>query len=446
MKLRSIDGGKAAKQPQRLIDADAEREVLACVLVAPTCGEALTVLDSVPDEDWALVRHVDIAAAMRAVVDAGYVPDVVLVAQQMQRDGTWERHGGARCLSEVLDRAGTLLSARGYAKRVRELARARRLVEIGQRLQVDASTRSDEVAAVLAELRTTLDAVGLDDEGEATVSHAEAVRAYVDELAQPCTDTRLRTSIRRLDTHCDGGLARGWLVVVQAAAKVGKTALIGNGFVPAICGDLIAPGSAHLISLEMGRNEHLARWLARETGGSVPTGVQVRRDLHDSQWSAIHDAADRVARWRVTVDERSRSLAAIRASATAAAKVHGGLDLLVVDGLTQVANPGMEGNRTADIDVTTRGLKELAVELSCVVVLAVHVDKPSAKGGKPGLYDARGSSGPANDANLLLVPYTDEQDPSRAGLRVFGRSVAPADFELGTLKFDGSRMCFGEPS
>lgn len=430
------------EQPtQTLIDADAEREVLGCAMCALSLERAAEVLALVPDEDWAIDRHRDIARAMRAVVASGSGPEVVAVAQELQRVGRWEINGGARCLGEVLDRVGTVVNAEKYAAVVRLKARARRMVALGLRLQTEAQNWPDSVGEMASVARVELEDYAPD---EPEVSHVDALRAYVNSVEQPVVLPRLKTGIAKLDEHCNGGLARGWLVVIQAAGKVGKTVLAANNILPAVCGDMMHPGAALLVSLEMSREEHYARWLARETEGKVPVRAQESHDLGEWQWTAITGAADRVGKWAVSVDMQARSVAAIATAARRAKKLHNGLDLVIVDGLTQVANPGMEGNRTADIDTTTRGLKALAVELDCCVVLTVHVDKVAAKGGKPGMYDARGSSGPANDANLLIVPFRDEENWERAGLRVFGRSVAQAELDLGTLRFDGARMTFVE--
>lgn len=429
------------RQSVELSDIDAEREVLgAAMLTEP--AHALAIVALVADADWSVERHRDIARAMRIAAESGQDIEPVAVSLAMKAQGTYELHGGARCLGELYERAGTIGNVEHYAAIVREKARLRRMLDVSSEIQA-AVVAGDDVAEVVARTRTRLDEVGEAEEVELT--HAQRVQAYVAEVERPTAlRPRLSTSLPALDTRINGGMVRGWLVVVQAAGKVGKTVLSANGFIPAVCGDLMHPGSAHLVSLEMSLDEHMARWLARETGGHVPVCAQENRNLSPAQWGSFNGAADRVARWRLSFDDRARSVDAIAASAHRAAKLHGGLDLLVVDGLTQVSNPGMEGNRTLDIDRTTRGLKQLGVDLDCVVALTVHVDKASAVGGKPGMYDARGSSGPANDANLLLVPFRDPETPERAGLRIFGRSVAQDEMGLGTLRFDGARMAFVE--
>lgn len=156
-RLRVIDGGK--KRPtQQLVDIDAEREVLGCVLVG-TAEQGLEILSAIEPEAWGLVRHKDIAEAMHRVCSRGSEPEVVAVAQELQDMGVWETHGAARCMGEILDRVGTVRNWRSYVERVRRIAATRRLSELAHRLQVDALTRGDELDDVLGEARRDLEAV-----------------------------------------------------------------------------------------------------------------------------------------------------------------------------------------------------------------------------------------------------------------------------------------------
>ncbi len=437
-KLRSIAGGKG--QSGELHDLRSERDVLGCVLFSPNLARQREILELVPDEDWWSDRHRDIAGAMKLVAAKGDIVEPAALYLAMVDSGIAEKHGGPRALGELLDGAGAVSNAELYARIVKEKAKLRRIVDGATRLQAAAAGGFDDVATIAAEVAREA-AAPVD---EAYVSNAEYVAQYVAQVADGTAKPRLTTGLPKLNERLNGGLQRGWLVVVQAAPKVGKTVLSCNNFLTAICGNVMDPGVALVCSLEMSRDEQYARWFAHETGGYVPVCAQENHNLINAQWAAFNEAADRIAAWKLDVDTQARNVGLIRSAVTRSVKRHGRLDLLVIDGLTQVQNPGYEGNRTADIDVTTRECKSMAVDFNCVVVLNVHVDKVAANGGKPGPYDARGSIGPANDANLLLMPWRDAENPERAGLRIFGRSVAPHDMDLGTLRFDGSRMAFSE--
>lgn len=441
-RLRAIRGGRDGSgqegAAQTVHDVEAERDVLAAVMLVDP-EESRRVLGLVPMEAWYSERHRAIAEAMHDVAAEGLVVEVVSVSIAMKAAGTWERWGGARCISELLDHVGVVSNVDHYAAEVVAKWRLRQALEAATEIQASV-VAGDDVAEVAARARARLDALA--ERPEVEVPFASRVTAYVAELGQPeALRPRLGTGIPELDRRLNGGLVAGQLVVIQAAGKVGKTLLACNGIIPATCGALMRPGAALLVSLEMGEGEHMARWLARETGGYVPTVAQEKRNLQPEQWAAMNEAADRIARWRLSYDNRSRSMDAIAAAARAAKKRHGDLSLVVVDGLTQVSNPDLEGNRTADIDYTTRGLKQLAVELDAVVVLTVHVDKNAATSGKVGLYDGRGSSGPANDANVVLIPF---RDGAQSGVRIFGRSVPEGEMELGSLCADWARMAFVE--
>lgn len=437
------DAGTALGGVQPPHSLELEREVLGAILVEPEC---LAVVRSIIEpSDFYFERHFIIYGVMTWLADNESPIDPVTIQQRLIGIQKYESVGGARSIGEILDRHGFCFNVGFYAKKLRAIGVQRNLFDAARSIEVAASSglHADDTPDLIA--KSTLvwqHALKRSVEPASTVTHAERVAAYVESVHSPVPDARMKTGIPRLDRDTGGGLKRTWLVVVQAAAKVGKSVLACNNFVSAVCNDMMNPGRALIASLEMGYDEHFQRWFARETAGHVPAIAQEKGDLSPGQWTLFNEAADRLSQWKVDVDTSARSLALIEASVKRFVEQHGGIDLLVVDGLTQVANPGFEGNRVMDIDHTTRGLKKLAVDYNCVVVLCVHVDKPSAKSGRPGLYDARGSSGPANDANLLLIPFKDDEDDSRAGLRIFGRSVKQGELALGTLRFDGATMSF----
>lgn len=430
-----VDASRAGPTPPHSLEA--EREVLAAVLVNSTA--LAPVLELAPHEFY-FERHQHIRVALGSLHERGIPIDPVTLHQALKDAGKYERIGGARAIGELLDRAGTVANVEHYCATVRRKAAARAMIDTARAIEVAGyqGAADDDTETYLA---SSQESVRVAVEGFGPIAkpktRVEILADYAERVRNPEQSPRIRTSIERLDRHCNGGLRRGWLVILQAAAKVGKSSLVTNGIAPAAMSDGLA---AHIVTLEMSPDETIARWIARETDGHVPTGVQERGDLTASQWGRFAEAQDRVAGWRWSFDERASSLDLIAASARRQKRTDG-LDLLIVDGLTQVSN-GL-ANRTEDIDTTTRGLRRLAVELDAVVCLCVHVDKDAAVMGRPGLYAARGSSSVANDCNLLLVPFRDPQD-DRAGLKIFGRSVKQAEWEMGSLTFNGARMAFEE--
>lgn len=437
MRLRAVPGGKSetptGPTSPNLRDLDAEREVLACAMLVEA-HEAARLLALVPDGAWAIERHRAIAQAMREVANEGLFVEPIALSIAMREHGTWEINGGMRCISEILDRAGTVPNGAHYARKVVARWQLRRVYEAGGHMSVQAE-QGDDPADVIAQCRALLDEASVGVEVEAT--EAERVEAMLERIRNPTTRKVYSTGLPSLDAKLDGGLRGGHLIVVLAPPKQGKTALVLNNLGHAA----LAAGERLAIFGEMSEDEIMERWLAKESG--VPSRAQRTGDLTSWQWSSVAGAADRMAQWRWVcrdigpVDRICEQARALKSSTA-------GLGMVVVDYLQLVSN-GQE-NRTLDLEHTTRSLKLLARELDVPVIA---VSQPGAADARAkselGLHDGKGSSSIASDCDLMLVPLRDAQDPTKAGLSAPGyRHGAAFRLELGALRFNGGKMAFEE--
>ena len=87
---------------------EAEREVLSAVFV--DSGSMDTLLEQLHVDDFYLERHGLIFESMRRLYEAQGTIDIVLLQQDLQDHGTWEKIGGAHSLAELLERAGYCLN------------------------------------------------------------------------------------------------------------------------------------------------------------------------------------------------------------------------------------------------------------------------------------------------------------------------------------------------
>lgn len=101
-----------------------ERSTLGAVLIL---GDVLQKVRAVVRrEDFELEAHRLIFDAMLTVEKSGALPDLVLVAHQLDKTGTMERAGGGAYLTMLVDRVPCVDSATEYAKRVKECSAVRR--------------------------------------------------------------------------------------------------------------------------------------------------------------------------------------------------------------------------------------------------------------------------------------------------------------------------------
>lgn len=430
-KLEALSGG----QPQaQLVDADTERELLAAMLLVPAF-EAARVVELVTEGDFDLVRHRAIYRAMRQLVSAGVEVEPHALRNAMVDMGTWEIAGGARCLSELMDRQGACSNVAAYARRLRGLALDRREAAewgggIGDVLTQDPVARTKRLASI-AQINTERQA--LETPRRTMLDKLLDWRASV---AEPDMQPRISTGLPSLDRHLGGGLKRGWLVLILGAPKQGKTVLAVNN----IGNAAMRQGFSLLYVGEGSESELIERLMARES--NVPLRAQHKGDLSETQWRAADDALDRASAWRFEGQGMAGGVSAIAAHARRFKREQGSCDMLVVD-YVQLVNNGNE-NRVADLEQTTRELKLLAAELDTVVVMVSQPVNTAARDKtRLGLYDGKGAGSIAADCDVCLIPV---RDGKRAGVDAPGfRHGEAFEIPLGVLEFNGGRMCFEEP-
>ena len=322
----------------------------------------------------------------------------------------------------------------------------RHLVKLHTRSQLMAATGAfsaavqmqfdDEIAKAKAALTAAQEAYDRACAPVALTTWADEVTAVVD-ATEGEAEVMVPTGLHELDEHIGGGLGAGWLTVIMAPPKQGKTALAVNTIA---AHTLQRGGRVALVSLEMPKSQVIQRLLARESG--VPVRAMNARDLTPYQRSALATAADTVARWDLEVLTDTSSLHAIAAKLTALHRTKP-LTLAVVDYL-QLVSAGQK-DRREDIETITRGLKLLAMDLGVPLLLLSQPNNSDAKEGTVGFYSGKGSGSISADCDLMLIPRRDKDDPSKAGIEIAGgRHAEPRKWDVGSLAFDGARMLFRE--
>jgi hypothetical protein len=403
-------------------------------------------------------RNIDVAASLGITAEMLPMPYVWrwMVTTQRGKEGVadiqdlWanmaglestDRLGVIRSLTECQHPVHGVVSAESMLPTCcRELVRHAALLRLNAAIEAlkgaILSQYDDEIAKARAEL---VEAQAHFD------SVQEPVKAltWVDEVAAVVAETEseaptmVSTGLTEHDEHIGGGFGAGWLVVIMAPPKQGKTALAVN----TIAAHTLAQGGrVGLVSLEMPRSQVIQRLLARESG--VPVRAMNARDLTPSQRSYLAHAADRVAKWDLQISTNTVSMADIGAKFRALHREKP-LSMGAIDYAQLVVNGHKD--RREDIEETTRGAKLLAMELGIPILLLSQPNNTDAKDGTVGFYSGKGSGSISADCDIMLIPSRSKEDPSKAGLEIAGgRHAEPRKWEHGSLHFDGARMLFAE--
>jgi len=424
-----------------------EREVLACLLLDPAL--MASVRSRLTHESFHNDINRFIWEGMTVAFERHQAFDEVILRETLVDLGTWGRIG-TQALASLLDRCGSIAHLDTYVDRLLEMSGRRSMWHASKELgsiAIDGELSPDEAITEAEALVGRLRMEGEyqtegDDAGDVVSDYMTTIHAIQRGEKQP---PRISTGLYPLDKALGGGFRPGWLVLVMSLNGHGKTALAVNGFAWAVAQQ---GRPALIISLEMPADQLVGRLIAAESG--IPVQLHDQKGLNEDQLVAMTHGAQKVSAAPIrVVGHQAATIDAVRHAARSFKAQKGDLGIVVVDYIQLMRSEGKNGSRTEELERISRGLKELAMELDCVVVSISQPTMAAKRAtGRPTIRDSKGSGAIDDDADLGLVPWllhnVDENakpweaeigmDKFRHGPR---RNLYPSDIE-----WDGSRTRF----
>ena len=163
-------------------------------------------------------------------------------------------------------------------------------------------------------------------------------------------------------------------------------------------------------SLEMSKEQLALRMFSAE--GQVDSQRLRVGDLKDEEWQKIIEAADRLTKAPLWIDDTPGITVMELRSKARRLKAEHGLDLIVIDYLQLMQGRGAKSgdNRQQEISEISRSLKALARELKVPVIalsqLSRSVESRQIK--RPMLSDLRESGSLEQDADIVMFLYRED--------------------------------------
>lgn len=388
---------------------EAEREVISAVFVDPHALD--TIQESLKPEDFYYERNSLIFAAMCELHERGAAIDPVTVQQALKDRGDWEKAGGARTLTELLERAGTLGALEHYCVIVRTKSMVRRMVEAARHIETEGLQDISDVDEFLSDSERQIFSV-LEERGGSNLRPvSEIVTLAIDKIAQAYDAegdiTGVGTGFREFDklTH---GLQGGDLVIIAARPAMGKTSFVLN---LASNAALRYGKTVAVFSLEMPSEQLVSRLLSAEA--RIDLSRLRGGHISDDEWPKLTEAADRVSNAPIFMDDTPAvTPTTVRAKCRRLKRRHG-LDLIVIDYLQLMSGGqghGRQSSREQEISYISRTLKGLAKDLKVPVVALSQLNRglESRADKRPMLSDLRESGAIEQDADMICFIYREE--------------------------------------
>jgi replicative DNA helicase len=213
----------------------------------------------------------------------------------------------------------------------------------------------------------------------------------------------LMTGFRDLDAMTQGFQPSN-LIICAARPSMGKTSLVVN-FLRNIAS---LGGPCIFFSLEMDKAAVSNRMLAAE---SRVVSERLRMgQIQSLEWENIGHAISKLSSLPLMIDDNPNpSVADIRRKSLEVKEKYGSMGAIAIDYL-QLMDSQSGSNRNDELSRITRGLKGLAKELQCPIIVLSQLSRgvESRQDKRPMMSDLRDSGAIEADADLVMMLYRDE--------------------------------------
>lgn len=363
---------------------EAEQSVLGGMMLDSGSDRCQTAMSMLKPESFYIRPHQVIFAEMRELVANQKPIDLITLIESLESKGLGEQAGGFAYMAEISKNTPSAANIVHYAMLVREKAMERYGIDklnsatelLYSRNGMTTSQKFDAIQTLftdIADYAKTGNRRGLRE-------FAEVMGDWVDEVEARWSDsdaTRgLSTGIGSLDDLLQPkGLVKGALMVIGARPKMGKTTLYSQLAVN--CAE-VEQLPALMFSLEMPDKQIVERMIGQVS--RVNTDVFYGDRYDDAQVAMAFAAGGRLAQTgNLYVDDTPGiTLAHIVAESRRIKRERGAVGMVLVDYLTLMTADKADRNDLA-YGIITKGLKNLAKELNCIVVLLTQLNRDLEK-------------------------------------------------------------------
>lgn len=370
------------------------------------------VLDILSPQTFYLDAHQHIYSAMKALFGKSQPIDLLTVTEELKRQGTIDKIGGAYYLVELTNRVASAANIEYHARILAQKHIQRELIKASTNIVKEAFEDTTDVFDLLDLAEKQLFAIAqnnLNRGAETMSSLSSKLLKQIEELSKKEDGlTGVPTGFTDLDR-----LTSGWqpsdLIILAARPGMGKTsmvlALARNAAV-----DFKKPVA--LFSLEMSSLQFAQRLISMEAeieGSKMRNGK-----LEPYEWTQLHTSIEKLADIPIFIDDTPGiNIFELRAKCRRLKMQHD-IQMVIIDYLQLMSGGTGDGkgtNREQEISTISRALKGMAKELSVPVIALSQLSRAvETRGGskRPQLSDLRESGAIEQDADIVSFIYRPE--------------------------------------
>jgi replicative DNA helicase len=382
-------------------NVDAERLVLGSILLDDS--SFIDVAGLLKLEDFCLEKHRRIYRRMLELHERGERIDRITLANELLRFNELESVDGLSYLVSLDDGLPRLPNLAGYVKIIRDKAILRRIVETANSLMHRALMADEEPSTLLASAEESLLRLSDSQTNAGLLTPQEVIQNFqggINAFLDPSKRIKgTSTGFLKLD-EMTGGFHRGELIILAARPSMGKTALALN--------------IAHHVACKLHQPVAIFSLLTRMLCASARVDSQhFRRGyLVEADRRKLREAANDLVGAPLYIDDTAGvHLMDMHAKLRRLKQQSGELGLVIVDYLQLMSGHGRFENRNQEVSTISRGMKMLAKELDCPMLVLSQLSRaPETRVGdhRPQLSDLRESGSIEQDADLVGFIFREE--------------------------------------
>ncbi len=404
-----LDPAEAVRRPPQSIPS--EQSILGGLMIDNSALDS--IVDLVHPEDFCRRDHRLIFEHITAMIQRGRPADVLTVMESLRDAGLEAEVGGIVYINELVHNTPSAANIRRYAEIVHDKAVLRQLITVGDKLVSSAlNTEGRETSEILGEAEREVLAINeRNARGQRGFqSMATLVRDVSEKIIELYNSqngsevTGVPTGYPNLD-HELAGMQRGDLIILAGRPSMGKTSLAIN----------IAENvgirqelPVAIFSLEMGGDQLTQRLIS--SVGNIDAQRLRKGQLSDEEWGAFTKAVHRLENKQIYIDETpGLTISELSSRARRLMNQTGPLGLIVVDYIQLMQGRASADNRSTELSEISRGLKSLAKELHCPVIVLSQLNRSleSRQNKRPIMSDLRESGAIEQDADVIMFIYRD---------------------------------------
>jgi replicative DNA helicase len=394
-------------------DDDAESYLLSCCMLDGGHGTVTKcMLQKVGVEQFYDPKRQTVMGAILDLYSQNKPTDISMVADLLRSQRKLEDTGGIPYLVEISQKIPTSATADHWIARVKEQATLRLAIREMTAGVEDSYNFTGDLDQFLANLESRIDRVSSQSTGDSEETVQEVAEALLQELNLPKSQRNgvsgeVGWGVSDLDHIC-GKMGPGTLNILAGRPSTGKSALADMAaWQAAKKGD----GDVIIFSYEMRSVDKVVRIAQQESRLNLDQFDDAPMDRKVQFTSAIRAVK---ACKSLHIYERDTTLNRVVARTRAVAR-RGPVKLIVVDFLQYLARlePTLGKERTDEkIGRLTAGLKSLAKDHNCPVLLLSSLNREGVSEGKPPtLASLRNSGEIESDADVVMMLHWPTSNP-----------------------------------